>query len=72
MPWYSRREENGIANDEIMFSGGGRMGAIHNDRLMVKVCEMYYLLDMSQKEISVRLGISRPQISRIIGNTDLL
>lgn len=42
------------------------MGAIHNDRLMVKVCEMYYLLDMSQKEISVRLGISRPQISRII------
>lgn len=42
------------------------MGAIHNDRLLVKVCEMYYLLDMSQKEISARLGISRPQISRII------
>ena len=42
------------------------MGAIGNGRLIVKVCEMYYLLDLSQKEISARLGISRPQVSRII------
>lgn len=42
------------------------MGAIHNVRLMAKVCEMHYLLDMSQKEIAGRLGISRPQISRIL------
>jgi len=59
-------KKNEIVNNEIMFGGGMPVGAIHNDRLMVKVCEMYYLLDMSQKEIAVRLGISRPQISRII------
>lgn len=42
------------------------MGTINNKRLMVKVCEMYFLQNKSQKEISALLGISRPQICRII------
>lgn len=42
------------------------MSALGNQRLAAKVCEMYYLMDLSQKEISARLGISRPQICRII------
>lgn len=64
---YSHTIKNEVASNEIMFElRVTDLGAIHNDRLMVKVCEMYYLLDMSQKEIAIRLGISRPQISRII------
>lgn len=42
------------------------MSIVDNQRLIVKVCELYYVHDMSQKEISVMLGISRPQISRIL------
>lgn len=42
------------------------MGTINNKRLMVKVCELYFLQNKSQKEISALLGISRPQICRII------
>ncbi len=42
------------------------MGIVHNTRLMIKICELYYLANMSQKEISTRLGISRPQVSRIL------
>lgn len=42
------------------------MGTIGNKRLMVKVCELYFLQNKSQKEISALLGISRPQICRII------
>lgn len=42
------------------------MGIVDNKRLIVKICELYYMRDMSQKEISSVLGISRPQISRII------
>lgn len=42
------------------------MGTLDNQRLASKVCEMFYLMDLSQKEISARLGISRPQICRII------
>lgn len=42
------------------------MGVADNKRLVAKVCELYYLHDMSQKEVSVTLGISRPQISRMI------
>ena len=41
-------------------------GAINNDRFVAKVCEMYYLMDMSQKEIASRLKISRPHICRIL------
>ncbi|MBQ8074203.1 MAG: hypothetical protein IJ231_10625 [Clostridia bacterium] len=42
------------------------MSIMENQRLMAKVCELYYLSELSQKEVSSRLGISRPQISRII------
>ncbi len=37
-----------------------------NLRLVVKVCKLYYEGALSQKEISCLLGISRPQISRIL------
>ena len=42
------------------------MSVTENRRLLAKVCEMYYLMDMSQKEIAARLNISRPQICRMI------
>jgi len=35
-------------------------------RLLVKVSTMYYMDGLNQQEISVRLGISRPQISRML------
>jgi len=35
-------------------------------RLLVKVSTMYYLDGLNQQEISERLGISRPQISRML------
>lgn len=37
-----------------------------NPRLVVKVCKLYYESALSQKEISALLGISRPQISRVL------
>ena len=37
-----------------------------NQRLLLKLCQMYYEQDLSQKEISETLGISRPQISRML------
>ena len=42
------------------------MGTMNNKRLMIKVCELYYIQNKSQKEISAILGISRPQICRLI------
>ena len=42
------------------------MSIVDNSRLIIKVCELYYVHDMSQKEISATLGVSRPQISRIL------
>ena len=42
------------------------MGTMNNKRLMIKVCELYYIQSRSQKEISAILGISRPQICRLI------
>lgn len=41
---------------------------IDDERLMVKVCDMYYNQDMNQKAISEQLGLSRPTISRMISN----
>lgn len=37
-----------------------------NQRLLLKLCQLYYEQDLSQKEISETLGISRPQISRML------
>ena len=42
------------------------MSTLRNKRLMLKVCELYYIQGKSQKEISVLLGISRPQVCRLI------
>lgn len=42
------------------------MSIVDNERLIVKICELYYMYDMSQKEISAKLGVSRPQVSRIL------
>jgi len=35
-------------------------------RLLVKICKMYYLQDLSQNEIANQLFISRPQVSKLI------
>ncbi|PXV93338.1 DNA-binding transcriptional regulator LsrR (DeoR family) [Lachnotalea glycerini] len=35
-------------------------------RLLVKICKMYYLEDLSQNEIAKQLFISRPQVSKLI------
>lgn len=35
-------------------------------RLLVKICKMYYLEDLSQNEIANQLFISRPQVSKLI------
>ncbi len=42
------------------------MSITDNTRIIVKVCKLYYEENRSQKEISGILGISRPQISRIL------
>lgn len=42
------------------------MGVLDNTKFILKVCELFYYKGMSQKEISSMLGISRPQVSRII------
>lgn len=42
------------------------MSVVNDTRLMIKVCEMYYLQNMSQKDIALKLSISRPQISRVL------
>lgn len=44
------------------------MAITENQRITVKVCQLYYEDNLSQKEISSKLGISRPQISRILAN----
>ena len=41
---------------------------IDDERLMVKICDMYYNQDLNQKAISAQLGLSRPTVSRIISN----
>lgn len=42
------------------------MAITDNLRMTIKVCQMYYEDNLSQKEISSQLGISRPQISRLL------
>lgn len=44
------------------------MSVQDNTRIAVRVCRMYYLEDLSQKTIASKLGISRPQISRILSS----
>ncbi len=42
------------------------MAITDNVRMTIKVCQLYYEENYSQKEISAQLGISRPQISRLL------
>lgn len=49
-----------------MFKRGEVMAITDNLRMMVKVCRLYYEENLSQKEISALMGISRPQISRML------
>ena len=42
------------------------MAITDNTRMIIKVCQLYYEDNLSQKEISAQLGISRPQISRLL------
>lgn len=42
------------------------MAITDNMRMTIKVCQLYYEDNLSQKEISAQLGISRPQISRLL------
>lgn len=39
---------------------------VGNEKLMVKVCKLYYVDDMKQEDIAKKLGISRPTISRLL------
>jgi DNA-binding transcriptional regulator LsrR (DeoR family) len=43
-----------------------RMGMLSNDRLVIKICQLYYEENLSQKAISQKLFVSRPQISRML------
>jgi len=42
------------------------MAITDNKKIIIKVCQHYYNDGLSQKEISAKLSISRPQISRIL------
>lgn len=36
------------------------------ERLIIRICQMYYQENLTQKEIAAAVGLSRPQISRIL------
>lgn len=57
---------NNCAYIEHNFRTGEIMAITDNLHIMIKVCQMYYIGGLSQKEISDQLGISRSQISRIL------
>lgn len=42
------------------------MSIYDNKRLVVKVCKLFYEDNMSQKDISLSLGISKPQVCRML------
>lgn len=42
------------------------MAITDNKKIIIKVCQYYYNEGLSQKEISAKLSISRPQVSRIL------
>ena len=39
---------------------------INDKELMIKACKLYYFEDKTQSQISKVLGISRPQVSRLL------
>ena|GEM_PF-216443 len=42
------------------------MGLMEDNRLIIKICKLFYDDNLSQKEIAFKLAISRPQISRAL------
>ncbi|KZL89096.1 sugar-binding transcriptional regulator [Clostridium magnum] len=42
------------------------MAIYDNKRLVVKICKLFYKDNMSQKDISLALGISKPQVCRML------
>ena len=42
------------------------MAIYDNERLIIKVCKLFYEESMSQKDISTNLNISKPQICRML------
>lgn len=42
------------------------MAIYDNERLVVKACKLFYEEELSQKEIAIRLGLSKPQICRML------
>lgn len=42
------------------------MAIYDNKRLVIKVCKLFYEDNMSQKDISLSLGISKPQVCRML------
>ena len=42
------------------------MAIYDNDRLVIKTCKLFYEDNMSQKDISLVLGISKPQVCRML------
>jgi len=53
-----------ISISEQNFKRG--IAGMKNQRVLIKICQMYYEENLSQKEISQQLGISRPQVSRML------
>lgn len=41
---------------------------VDDERLIVKICDMYYNQDLNQKAISAQLGLSRPTVSRMLAS----
>lgn len=42
------------------------MAIYDNKRLVIKICKLFYENNLSQKDISVSLGISKPQVCRML------
>ena len=42
------------------------MAIYDNKRLVIKACKLFYEDNMSQKDISLLLGISKPQVCRML------
>jgi len=47
-------------------TGGLMENSIEKNRLLIKLCQMYYEEGLTQQEIAKRFGVSRPHISRML------
>lgn len=62
----NHKEENQNMENQKKGNQKGNQTEELNARKVMLAAEMYYLYDMSQKEISDRLGVSRPWVSRLL------